>query len=673
MNNEITTDTTQNNTPRFSSLHLTFFPLANEFLRTAYTMSWGLVSEVHDVTMYHKLVSAAIGCLLAILQEPNLSPHVEIQTRLKLASLLIEETENLTEADSVLAKGLAVAVKSNHHALTLRLKYATVLAMARSSQRGALRLLDKTMEEAAMVGVSAIDTIYSLQFLRISILLASSSEEKNVGDYTRGIQELINLENQRDVQKQVAALAYVMHAFKLVQTGKTTEAAGLLISVAEIEQEVSMNMTYNSAQSVIFPIAIQIAFLRVICQIIVSLQTAQFEFVDSGLLMELNNLTSSNMFNDGSWGSTGTFLLPLASLPNGNSGPASSTLTINWLSLIEARIMTSLITGIAKLRNAPDGNAREAKQHLQQALETVRSELKWKSATPEQQQRGEYPETPFFSLSAAKAHKDQLRLLQCYILFYLAMESFMLSQWTDSGDLQELLQTAQLLPPELNEQFLPLTFYLSGVFFQASGNAHNAIQFFLKIRRHLRSESSELYLLATINLVLLLEAPDQISYNTFKMVAIEGHDNTTTTPAAYFRMQLKRLLAQINYPNPMLKWAYELLDYTYAVLPQGEEVPIQNKLSTLLKYAMSLNCFQLGSIVAYLGAPRAEPLDRRLALSQKGLNDAFRTQDAVWSWMNGLFFEDQLRRRGDLQTAQLQAQHNEQFKILVEKRLNRVD
>lgn len=640
-------------------------------------MSWGLVSGVHDITMYHKLVSAAIGCLLAILREPNLPAHVEIQTRLKLASLLIEETENATEADSVLAKGLAVAVKSNHHALTLRLKYATVLAMARSSQRGALRLLDSTLEEAAMVGVSAIDTIYSLQFLRISILLASAGDgtNNNVGDYTRGIQELVNLENQREVQKQVAALAYVMHALKLIQAGKTTEASALLISVTEIEQQVSMDMTYNTSQSVIFPIAIQIAFLRVISQIIIALQTAQFGFVDSGLLVELNNLTSSDMFNDGSWSNTGLFLLPLASLPNGNSGPASSTLSINWLSLVEARILASLVTGIAKLRSAPEDDARVARQHLQHALEMVRSELQWKSATPEQQQRGEYPETPLLSLAAAKAHKDQLRLLQCYTLFYLAIESFMLSQWTDSGNLQELLQTAQLLPPELNEQFLPLTFYLSGVFFQASGNVHNAIQFFLKIRSHVRSERNELYLLATINLVSLLEAPEQRSYNTFKMVPIEDHNNSTgtTTPSGYFRAQLKRLLIEADYPNPMLKWAYELLDYAYEVLPRGEEVPIQNKLSALLKYAMTLNCFQLGSIVAYLGAPRAEPVERRLALAQKGLNDAFRTHDAVWSWMNGLFLEEQLRVRGDAQTAQLQAQHNRQFKTLVESRLNRVD
>lgn len=676
MNTDINTDNTLN-FQRFSSLHLTFFPLANEFLRTAHTMSWGLVSGVHDITMYHKLVSAAIGCLLAILREPNLPAHVEIQTRLKLASLLIEETENATEADSVLAKGLAVAVKSNHHALTLRLKYATVLAMARSSQRGALRLLDSTLEEAAMVGVSAIDTIYSLQFLRISILLASAGDgtNNNVGDYTRGIQELVNLENQREVQKQVAALAYVMHALKLIQAGKTTEASALLISVTEIEQQVSMDMTYNTSQSVIFPIAIQIAFLRVISQIIIALQTAQFGFVDSGLLVELNNLTSSDMFNDGSWSNTGLFLLPLASLPNGNSGPASSTLSINWLSLVEARILASLVTGIAKLRSAPEDDARVARQHLQHALEMVRSELQWKSATPEQQQRGEYPETPLLSLAAAKAHKDQLRLLQCYTLFYLAIESFMLSQWTDSGNLQELLQTAQLLPPELNEQFLPLTFYLSGVFFQASGNVHNAIQFFLKIRSHVRSERNELYLLATINLVSLLEAPEQRSYNTFKMVLIEDHNNSTgtTTPSGYFRAQLKRLLIEADYPNPMLKWAYELLDYAYEVLPRGEEVPIQNKLSALLKYAMTLNCFQLGSIVAYLGAPRAEPVERRLALAQKGLNDAFRTHDAVWSWMNGLFLEEQLRVRGDAQTAQLQAQHNRQFKTLVESRLNRVD
>lgn len=700
-----------------SNSHLTMFPLANEYLVTAHNMSWGLTSGCYDLGMYQKLVALGIACLYAVLEEQNLHPFVEIQTRLKLASLLMDETENYEEADRVLSKGIAVANKSNYYMLSFQLKYASIQAISGSNSKSALRLLQTSISEVQMMGPHVLATAYALRFLKISILLGSSTSH----DYTQAIQELVDLESQRESQKQVACLACTIHALKLIQSGATQEARPLLAMAEEIENEVSRHIVeiQNAALAqqmqppVIYPIVVQISMLRIVCQILLELEACQYESLERSIT-ELGTLMGSPSLKvEGVWSKDGQFYLPLASLVNGNSGPESSMLQVHWITHAEGQILSFMISGIAKLRVA--GENRVARQFLRDALRHIKAELAWKSTTDPNSNGGppsspvqEPPAPPIMSLTAAKQHKDQLRLLQCYTLFYLTIENFLLSYWSDPGYLQELLQTAQLLPPHMNEKFFPQTFYLSGVFFQASGNAHNAIQFYLKIRTHVLP-GAELFILATINLILVLEAPEHVRYNTFQMIPLENErakdHGGALTPSAVFRREIEPWC--LSHASPLIRWAWELIDYAYNTLPNassgrsgqseedqdsikssqshtqsngsngtrdgGNELAIQNKLSLLLKYAMNLSSFQLGSIVAFLGVPRAEPKDRKIALAHKGLSDAYKSRDSLWSWMNGVALEVLFRQNGNIPLADKQLENNARLKKAVESRLNRVD
>lgn len=688
-----------------SNIHLTMFPLANEYLSTAHSMSWGLTSGYYDLNMYHKLVSLSIACLYAVLEEPNLHPFVEIQTRLKLSSLLMDETENYEEADKVLSKGIAVANKSNYYMLNLQLKYASIQAISGSNTKSALRLLQTSISDAQFMGPNVMPTLYALYFLKISILLASSTSH----DYTQAIEELDNLENQRGGQKQVACMAYIIHALKLIQNGTTQEAKPLLNTVEEIETEITRQIaeielnaiTHNLQPPIVYRIPVQVTMLRIICQILIAIEGSDTESLERATTELLALMESPSLKEEGIWSKDGKYFLPLASYDDGNSGPGSNMLVVNWITYSEGRILSLIALGIARLRVIDE--QRVARQHLLDALNIIKAELAWKSADPtngsqppgQPPQSQEPPIPPVISLAAAKRHKDQLRLFQCYTLFYLSIESFLLCQWSDPTYLQELLQTAQLLPPHMNEKFLPQTFYLSGVFFQASGNAHNAIQFYLKIRSHVES-GAELFIIATINLILVLEAPQQVRYNTFQMIPLENERAKDTsgaaTPSALFRKEIEPWC--VSHVSPMIQWAWQLVDFTYNTLQShnanggesgdtingsgrnmngGNELAIQNKLSLLLKYAMKLNSFQLGSIVAFIGAPRAEPKDRQVALAFRGVNDAYKSRDSLWSWMNGMVLEDLFRKNGNIGMAEKQQQKNEASKRAVESRLNRVD
>lgn len=77
-------------------------------------------ASVHDVAMslndthveeYQKLISTGLACLEASLQGGRLSPRQEARMRLRYAAVLLEETENLMEAETALSKGISLCEK----------------------------------------------------------------------------------------------------------------------------------------------------------------------------------------------------------------------------------------------------------------------------------------------------------------------------------------------------------------------------------------------------------------------------------------------------------------------------------------------------------------------------------------------------------------------------------
>lgn len=60
---------------------------------------------------YHKLVATGLACLEAAISSKKLSPRIEAKARLRYAGIVVEETENLMDAETMLTKGIALADK----------------------------------------------------------------------------------------------------------------------------------------------------------------------------------------------------------------------------------------------------------------------------------------------------------------------------------------------------------------------------------------------------------------------------------------------------------------------------------------------------------------------------------------------------------------------------------
>ncbi|VVT49675.1 uncharacterized protein SAPINGB_P002387 [Magnusiomyces paraingens] len=658
------------------------FPLVFEYLASAHGVSWDVVCGRQTVEIYRMLVACAIACLYTILSEPGVHPFIEIQVRLKLATLLSEESVNWQEATKLVSRGTTLAKSYNYYTLAMQLKYASVKAMAFSpgtSTKTTLTMLDAYVAESQALAEQSEDATayFSFMFLKISVLFnANTLQEAN-----EGIRQLGFLQEFKGKQDNVAHLAFTMHALKLFQLGSNNadEILNFLAQAKALETK---------------QIPLQMVYMRVIYEILILVELCDYKALDRAQ-DELFDVLQRQQEEQGNnpWVED-TIDIPLepfivaggkpGTLQMETSTLQSKTVVVSWISPSEANILAYLLAGLINLRIR--GKAKLAAHLLQQGLAKIKAEL-------------ESPPELAMSLRTARAHHDRLRIMQCYTLLLLTLERFLASQWTDDAYLKELLHTTRQLPANFADMFTPLTYYLSGAYFQASGNMHNAIQFYLKIREHpCVAPTSGLYIIATINLVLVLEGSQAQKYNNFEVIskmeeqrrdeddggstgAEAGRRNSmikeqtlkgaksNETPSAYYRRELLRPVCA-THASPMVQWALQLLDAVYDSGPRDH-----NKLAVLVQFAVRLDNLQVGAVVAGVAGHGGGDMtvQDRERLARRGVADAEQEQSALWGWMNGVLLENLEREAGNMEAVQSRHKRNKQLKKTVEAQLNRVD
>lgn len=155
-------------------------------------------SAVHDVAMeldqrsmdeYYKLIATGLGCLEAALALNKLPPRAEANVRLRYATILSEETDNLREAEVALTKGIAVCEKSRLTDLKYCMQFQLLKVLYRRNRKAALVALDKNISEATTY--KAVDWVYAYRFLRASFHLQSGSPaDTHAMDNLRNISSL---------------------------------------------------------------------------------------------------------------------------------------------------------------------------------------------------------------------------------------------------------------------------------------------------------------------------------------------------------------------------------------------------------------------------------------------------------------------------------------------------
>jgi hypothetical protein len=67
--------------------------------------------SAEEVVEHHKLVATGLGCLEIAMKSNKLLPRLEARLCLRYASILVDETTNIMEAETALTRGIAVCEK----------------------------------------------------------------------------------------------------------------------------------------------------------------------------------------------------------------------------------------------------------------------------------------------------------------------------------------------------------------------------------------------------------------------------------------------------------------------------------------------------------------------------------------------------------------------------------
>jgi len=134
-------------------------------------MSSSLVSadstdEQHD--QYCALMSTAMGCLESALNnyhQPDF--RAEARLRLRLATLMFEETDNDEEVTGILSKGEALCERSRLADLKYSMHHLSSRIMFKKKPKAAMKAIDRLVQETE--AMSLAHWTYTFRFLRVSL------------------------------------------------------------------------------------------------------------------------------------------------------------------------------------------------------------------------------------------------------------------------------------------------------------------------------------------------------------------------------------------------------------------------------------------------------------------------------------------------------------------------
>lgn len=175
--------------------------LSDEYIDAAHSMSPFLASgdatEKH-YQEYHKLLATGMGCLESVLKNYRLpDPRKEARIRLRLASLLHEETENGMDAEEILSKGIALCERNRVVDAKYAMHHLQVRILYKSSPKAAFKLIEKLVVETEALQV--VHWSYAFRFLRVSLSVQADAPL----DTPTLLRYLASLSDQGDARQQI--------------------------------------------------------------------------------------------------------------------------------------------------------------------------------------------------------------------------------------------------------------------------------------------------------------------------------------------------------------------------------------------------------------------------------------------------------------------------------------
>ncbi|KAK3696308.1 hypothetical protein LTR37_018044 [Vermiconidia calcicola] len=334
--------------------------LSDEYVTAAYSLSTSIATgnaTDKEGEEYYSLISTAMGCLESVLANFRHSdPRKEARIRLRLASLLVEETENDEQAEEVLSKGITLCDRSRLSDLKYAMQHLLIRSLFKRTPKASLKAADRMAQECEALRLG--HWVYAFHFLQVSLSL----ERGDRADHAAILKHLAALnalsEEQRDIAVQLVAatLEAIVHL-----------RSGSLDAVDLTQRAMAIAHTHQLG-----PEMQKMPQIRALLDCLdVTCSLAQFDPDQAGRKMQHMQQNMDTGTRDRGWSKDGSFAVELGDCVNEEleqdtcgilhrSKDGQALLPIQWINNGQVYGLGFLLSGIATMcKNNSESKAEQ--------------------------------------------------------------------------------------------------------------------------------------------------------------------------------------------------------------------------------------------------------------------------------------------------------------------------
>ncbi|KAK4203251.1 cohesin loading factor-domain-containing protein [Triangularia verruculosa] len=487
-----------------SSVHSETLPLliclAEDFFEKANAASQKVAKSMSEaeVAEHHKLVATGLGCLDVALKSNKLWPRLEARLCLRNASVLIDETNNIMEAETTLTRGIAVCDKNRFLDLKYCSQFLLMKTLFQRNPKAAFKLIEGHISDCGTY--KHVHWIYAFRFLKASFhLQAGSPAEHSAIDNLR---KIAGVANQRK-DHSIFAMAMLLEGFAHMTTMKDDWANRVQLCIAQVSK-IQMESSVQIPQ-----IDILLRLLDLACSLHQKTHSISAQKLNllQRLLEELRNSPDWPLH-------TGEVLLSISRMPNSAPTVSKDTravvrqgegnvdyLVLSTLGRHEAWAIAWVFNGIvAHYRATTPGRSATL---WNEALRLLNDP---KTCTGPQ------------ALPEALKQNDWGRELSCYTHILVGLQAATVTDWAKVKQNLDAIRQQPHTSPSSGSSLEILTLYLEGCLQQGTANMDEALAVWKNPRFELDPTGAykngsrletELCILATLNKIYIMQEPTQ--------------------------------------------------------------------------------------------------------------------------------------------------------------------
>ncbi|KAK8034408.1 mitochondrial membrane protein [Apiospora rasikravindrae] len=564
------------------------------------------------VQEYQKLIATGLGCLELVLNSNRLAPRLEARLQLRYASILCEETNNVMESETALAKGMALCDKYRFADLKYLMQFLQLKMLSQRKGKAAIKAIDSHVADAELL--KHTHWVYVLRLFKASMYLESPNpSDVHAMENLKAIKELA-LQRKDHI---IFVLASLLEGLGLLKHAKDD-------SVARIQECIAQCLQYQLDESIHIP---QVDILLLMLDFACSLHQQSPGLIAQKLRLLQRRVDES--LKDNSWSLSDTqVLLPikkqaanrqvisadtLAVIRPGQEGDTCDYLVMSFWSKLEAFVMTYTYSGLGTL------------------YDQRRTDMKvyefWDEALNQLERNSHKMRSIPTSLQEAIRCAEWRRELKCYIQILRGLHLATQSRWSEVGECVSQLET--LVQPSAAGSIEGIvgvyTYYLGGVYRQGIGHLDTANSIYQHPVLSTNTEGSfqgtgkqaesDVRLLAAFNRIWIMQHQDH------------RDDQQTSELLEQLRPLCKR------HPNQHIRTVWHIVSAAIQTEPALPMTELKSHLSSALNGAKALG--DVLSLSIALNLMRAKLFhdvvgDQALKSAKAGAMQAKRSHNLLW-------------------------------------------